>query len=164
MEEFGLTLKQNDFDMFCDSDSAKSLILKTEKLGRGINVFVNENIIVHKTRKAYSYEAALIASFIREKRSETNQCFSFETVMSHRSKLDEIKITKERGYRTYPYFVCLENPDINISRVQDRVAKGGHGVDSEKITSRYYRTLDNLIPAVKLSSRAYLFDNSVDAK
>ena len=37
---------------------------------------------------------------------------------------------------------------------------GGHNVDQEKVLSRYYKTLENLIPTIHLVDRAYLFDNS----
>lgn len=49
---------------------------------------------------------------------------------------------------------------MNISRVKNRVQKGGHDVDTEKIISRYTNTLENLYPALKLVDKAYLFDNS----
>lgn len=47
--------------------------------------------------------------------------FAFETVMSHKSKIKEIAAAKKKGYKIYLYFVCIDNPDINIERVKDRV-------------------------------------------
>jgi len=44
--------------------------------------------------------------------------------------------------------------------VANRVEQGGHGVNKNKISARYERTLENLYDAVKLSNRVYLFDNS----
>jgi len=41
--------------------------------------------------------------------------------VSHTSKLDEIKNAKELGFKTYLYFVCLQDADINVSRVLNRV-------------------------------------------
>jgi predicted ABC-type ATPase len=164
IEEFNLHLKQSDFELFCRLNDAVSLITKLEKLGQQINICIKNNIIVHQSKKIYSYEAALIASFIREKLRESDQTFSFETVMSHVSKLEEMKTAKERGYRIYLYFVCLDTPEMSMSRVQNRTEKGGHLVDTEKITDRYYRTLDNLIPAITLTNRTYLFDNSDSMK
>ncbi len=49
---------------------------------------------------------------------------------------------------------------INIDRVKLRVAKSGHNVPEKKIKDRYYKSLDLLYNAVKLTHRAYLFDNS----
>lgn len=157
IERFKLLLTQKDWDIFCKTASAKSLI---EKAQHQIDIYIRENVIVNKSRNTLSYAAALITTFIREKLLENNQSFSFETVMSHISKVNEIRSAKERGYKTYLYFVCLDDPELNLSRVQNRIEKGGHAVDTEKITSRYTRALENLLPAIKIADRAFLFDNS----
>lgn len=69
---------------------------------------------------------------------------------------------QSQGYRTYLYFVATEDPAINVSRVQNRVRMGGHSVPEEKIHSRYYRCLNLLLPAIRLSNRASQIDNSAD--
>ena len=80
--------------------------------------------------------------------------------MSSRDKVEFLKKAQESGYRTYLYFIATKDSIINISRVQNRVKKGGHAIPKEKIVSRYYRSLELLSEAVKYSSRAYIFDNS----
>ena len=82
--------------------------------------------------------------------------------MSHHSKLEEIQVACENGYSTYFYFVCLDDPTLNISRVNNRVAKGGHAVPIQKIVDRYRRVLDLLLPALSICNKCYLFDNSSD--
>jgi predicted ABC-type ATPase len=89
-----------------------------------------------------------------------SKSFSFETVMSHKSKINEIKAIVASGYHAYLYFVCIDSPEVNISRVSNRVDKGGHFVAEDKIENRYYRTLGFLHQALPLCYRAYLFDNS----
>lgn len=86
--------------------------------------------------------------------------FSFETVMSHPSKIQFLEEAKALGYRTYLYFVCTANPEINCSRVAERVRMGGHDVPREKILNRYSRSLDLLSEAVQQCRRAYIFDNT----
>ncbi|QTV05520.1 hypothetical protein [Faecalibacter bovis] len=113
-----------------------------------------------KSKSTHSYEAAFITSFIRKHLLVKGKSYSFETVMSHPSKLDEIMDAKRRGFKTYMYFVCIEDPLINISRIENRVEKGGHPVPEEKVIKRYYSTLKNLFPALKLVDKAYIFDNS----
>ncbi len=88
------------------------------------------------------------------------ESFCFETVMSDESKLKELKFAKTQGYTIYLYFICTAHPDINIGRVSLRVDSGGHNVSSIKIVSRYYNALKNLFPAIELSDKCYLFDNS----
>ena len=82
------------------------------------------------------------------------------TVMSHPSKLDFISKAKNAGFRIYLYFVSLEDPILNIARVEARVRQGGHDVPTDKIVSQYERTMNFLLDAIKLVDRAYLFDNS----
>ena len=67
---------------------------------------------------------------------------------------------QKKGYRTYLYYVATEDPSINISRVQYRVKMHGHPVPEDKIISRYERSLNLLMEAVRFSHRAYIFDNS----
>jgi predicted ABC-type ATPase len=132
-----------------NSRHLKSLRFRVSK-----NSFILESGIIN------SYLAADIAAFIRNKLIQHGISFSFETVMSHRGKLDLLLYAKQKGYQIYLYFVATDNPEINISRVKNRVKKKGHNVAEDKIRARYYRSLDLLFDAVKLSRRAYLFDNS----
>ena len=125
-----------------------------------VAIEINENFIVDKAKDTHSYKASFVAAFIRWLLYKNNKSFSFETVMSHRSKIAELKKAKESNYKTYLYFVCTDDPEINVNRVASRVEKGGHAVNFDKIRSRYENTLKNLFPAIKLSNRAYLFDNS----
>lgn len=80
--------------------------------------------------------------------------------MSHVSKVDEVSKIVNLGYDAYLYFVCIDSPEVNISRVNNRVDKGGHEVPEDKIIDRYYRTLENLHLVLPHCYRAYLFDNS----
>lgn len=86
--------------------------------------------------------------------------FSFETVMSHTSKVDFLKLANATGFKTYLYFIATVDPKIHKDRVNERVQKGGHGVPENKIEERYYRSLSNLYPAIKAANRAFVIDNS----
>jgi len=109
-----------------------------------------------------SYYAAVLISAIREYLLRKKISFSFETVMSHPSKIEFLARAKEEGYRTYLYYVATEDPKININRVNIRVSEGGHNVPQDKIISRYKRSLELLKDAVKVVDRSFIFDNSGD--
>lgn len=85
---------------------------------------------------------------------------AFETIMSHKSKIEILDNAMQHGYKNYLYFICTESPKINIDRVVSRVEKGGHNVNHEDIEKRYYATLSFLRAAVKNSYRSFLYDNS----
>jgi predicted ABC-type ATPase len=112
------------------------------------------------SKETHSYEGAFVASFIRDLLIKQNKSFSFETVMSHSSKINEINTIVKKGYHAYLYFVCIDSPEVNISRVNNRVDKGGHNVPEDKVLNRYYRTLEMVHLVLPLCYRAYLFDNS----
>ena len=111
-------------------------------------------------RAVTSYTVSLLANFAQEALIEAGQSFSQETVFSHPGKIDALRRARERGYRTYLYFVATETPAINAFRVQSRVRKGGHPVPAEKVVARYQRSLRQIAPALPFLSRAYFWDNS----
>lgn len=122
--------------------------------------FENNGISVKRGAEVEGYFVSFLADFVRNSLLGMADRFSFETVMSHPSKLDFIRKAGEAGYKTYLYFVSLPDPRLNQLRVHTRVQSGGHDVDPEKVVSRYYRTMDLLLDAIKLVDKAYLFDNS----
>jgi predicted ABC-type ATPase len=160
LNSIGVKSDQNELAAFLGTVQARSLIDKAKEEGYNINIELVDNVIVDKSRDTMSYEASLIAFFIRDLLYKQNKTFSFETVMSHFSKVEELSIAKLDGYRIYLYFICTDDPEINISRVEDRVGKGGHDVNPVNIRNRYPKALENLYPAIQQSRRAFLFDNS----
>jgi predicted ABC-type ATPase len=109
-----------------------------------------------------SYFASVACDFLRQKLLELKVSFTFETVMSHPNKVALLTQAQKAGYRTYLYFIATADPEINISRVRNRVKLGGHSVPEDRITPRYHRSLDLLMDAIRHSNRAYVFDNSGD--
>jgi len=119
-----------------------------------------QNLLVNLSGEKPSYEAALIADYLRVKLIERGEKLSFESVMSHSSKLEVFDLAAKHGYKVYLYFICTESPEINIDRVKQRVLEGGHHVDDDKIEKRYYLTLNLLKEAVRKTYRSFLWDNS----
>lgn len=109
-----------------------------------------------------SYIASVLVDFLRHHFLAKRISFTFETVMSHQSKVAFLQEAQRQGFRTYLYFVATVDPEINLSRVAYRVQTGGHPVPSEKVIERYHRSLDLLMDAITYSDRAYIFDNSAD--
>jgi replicative DNA helicase len=106
-------------------------------------------------------EAQLIADKRRDECITANRSFSFETVMSHPSKIEILVRAKEAGYTVLLYFVGTDDPQTSIERVALRVAQGGHAVPDDKVRNRWLRTMTLLQQAIRSSDRSYIFDNSV---
>ena len=107
-----------------------------------------------------SYLAATLAEAVRRELLEEGQTFTFETVMSHRSKIEFMREARARGYRVYLYFVATDDPAINIDRVHRRVLQGGHPVADDKVIDRYRKSIALMTEACEVAHRAYIFDNS----
>lgn len=124
-----------------------------------ITLDVSQNKLITKG-SINSYHAAAVAQYVRSILIERGEDFAFESVFSHPAKLDELAGAVAKGYRLYLYYVCTEDPLINIERVSLRVELGGHNVSTEKIISRYERRLSLLPSIVQHCYRAFFFDNS----
>ena len=107
-----------------------------------------------------SYLAAALADAVRQELLRQGQTFTFETVMSHRSKIDFMWQARELGYRVYLYFVATDDPAINIDRVRRRVLRGGHPVEDDRVVDRYHKSIALMTEACEAAHRAYIFDNS----
>lgn len=137
--------------------SGKSTITQFfEKVG----TYTNADDIVAST--GMSNEEA--ARYVDEKRYasiEKKEDFTFETVLSSTYTLDILKKAKEEGYFIKCVFVLTAEPHINISRVETRVALGGHDVDKKKIVERYHKSLANIKELMKICDILHVYDNTI---
>ncbi len=161
LHDWKLMLTQQDLDAFLQAEEAtKQTTLAQQQMQK---LRIEENVLLFTAVKIDSYLASRVAEFLRYSLLAARQSFTFETVMSHPSKLAFLRDAQAAGFRTYLYFVATEDPEINVGRVRARVQKKGHDVARDKIISRYARTLDYLFDAVRLVNRAFIFDNSYAA-
>ena len=105
-------------------------------------------------------KAAHKATQLRYDCLENRRSFVFETVFSSQEKLDFLLKAKEMGFFIRFFYVCTENPEINILRITQRYLNGGHEVPISKVISRYYKSLALAAQAISFVDRAYIYDNS----
>jgi len=158
-EDFSLNTSQKEFHSFINKKTTiGTLSFKEELISKSS---IASNILVVDAILIDSYLASLIADFIRVQLLKQDKSFSFETVMSHSSKVQFVSAANKKSYQTYLYFVATNSPLINYGRIESRVIKGGHYVSEQKTTERYNRSLGLLNAAIKKSYRSFIFDNSV---
>ena len=109
LTELSLKSTQEELDNFKKTEEIISLLQKANRENYIIDVKVSENFIINKPRNTNSYEASFTASFIRYLLIKNKKSFSYETVMSHPGKLNEIKMANDLGYKTYLYFICTDD-------------------------------------------------------
>ena len=107
-------------------------------------------------------KAAKRATEIRYQYLGERKDFVFETVFSSSEKLEFLKKAHEEGFFIRLFFVCTEDPTINVARIAQRYLNGGHEVPISKVITRYFKSLANVQQAIRFVDRAYIYDNSVD--
>lgn len=107
-------------------------------------------------------KAAELATKMRYECLKKKQDFFFETVFSSEEKLQFVKDAKKLGFFVRIFFVCTENPEINVRRITQRYLNGGHEVPISKIISRYYKSLLHIHDAIPFADRVYIYDNSIE--
>lgn len=91
---------------------------------------------------------------------QAGESFASETVFSHTSKLDLIAAAQRAGFAVVLLVVCVDDPEMLLQRVAQRVQTGGHPVPPERILARYPRTVRHLQVATRRADLALLYDTS----
>jgi predicted ABC-type ATPase len=112
--------------------------------------------------RARNIKAANIAEERRLTAFREGRAVAFETVMSTPEKVALMTHAKARGYEVTLVFVTTNDPEINVQRVANRVARGGHAVEPAAIRERYQKTMDLLPSAFEHADQIRVFDNSAD--
>jgi len=122
--------------------------------------FINPDEIAREL-EIDAYEAARIASELRQELVRQRESFVFETVFSDPvgDKVNFLQAAGQSGYTVVLCFIGVSGPETSEQRVAMRVSQGGHDVPSEKLVSRYPRTLANLEAAVRDLPHVLIFDN-----
>ena len=87
--------------------------------------------------------------------------FAFETTLSGRGYLTFIRRCKAEGYEIHLFFLSLTSVDLAISRIRERVLRGGHDIPEQIVRRRFDRSMRNFMAHYRQLADAWtLFDNS----
>lgn len=87
--------------------------------------------------------------------------FGFETTLSGRSYLNLVRHLKERAYQVHFFYLWIPSADLALSRVRQRVLRGGHDVPEVIVRRRFDRSIRNfLIYFYALADSWNLYDNT----
>lgn len=122
--------------------------------------FINADVLARELEME-SYAAARVAGSLRSALVELGESFMFETVFSDPvgDKLAFLKDAASRGYTVILCFIGISGPEVSEQRVAMRVSQGGHDVPSDKLITRFPRTLANLQSAIRELPHVWIFDN-----
>lgn len=138
--------------------SGKSTVTKGFDI---VGEYINADEI-KKEKNCSDLEAAQFATALREDAVYNMRSFTFETVLSSSRNVELLKKAKNFGYQVEIVYVLTADPQINVSRVAQRVKNGGHDVPKDKIISRYYKSLNNLSKIIQIADVVWVVDNSTE--
>ena len=118
-------------------------------------------IILQRQLDLDAYAAASAADAIRRELMRRQESFIFETVFSDPvgekvGFLEEMESGIHCGALLQSVSLAAEISEVRVSM---RVSKGGHDVPSDKLATRYPRTMENLKLAMTTLSEVWVYDN-----
>ncbi len=93
----------------------------------------------------------------RNRLIKEEESFCQETTLTGKGILNSLKKIKDLGYQINMYYIGVDNPNISLERIKNRVIKGGHGIDEEVVRRRYENSLENLKEAF---NNITIYDNT----
>lgn len=164
----GVTDRLNLLILAGPNGSGKSTIIERLKHGEYFpEIYINPDEAVKGSdfSSIANIEERYIAAMqycevLRKNAIEYGLSLAFETVLSHPEKLTFLHESRQKGYMVESVYVTTRDPRINIERVAERHSKGGHDVPRDKIVSRYYKSMYNMLGLFEASNTMTIYDNS----
>jgi len=105
--------------------------------------------------------AMRVTTALREELVRVRESFVLETVFSDPvgDKLAFLQGAIRSGYTVVLCYIGIDGPETSEQRVAMRVSQGGHDVPSDRLVSRFPRTLINLQAAIAALPFVWVFNN-----
>ena len=109
--------------------------VNADEIARGLSPFQPESVSFHAGRIMLNRIHELLNLQID---------FAFETTLTTISYKNTIELAKKNNYKVTLLFFWLNNVNLAIERVKNRVSEGGHHIPEDVIIRRYNKGLFNL--------------------
>jgi len=90
---------------------------------------------------------------------EKEICFAQETTLSGKRVLETIKKATAKDYYIRLYYVGLDSLEESLLRIENRVKKGGHNINSDDVERRFNKRFEDLIAVLPHCNEATFYDN-----
>lgn len=85
--------------------------------------------------------------------------FTQETTLSGMRTLKTIKKAISLDYKIILYYIGIGSCEESISRIANRVSKGGHNIPTDDVIRRYEKRFEDLERILPYCNEVYFFDN-----
>jgi len=126
--------------------------VNADNIAAGLSPFNPEGVAVAAGRVMLDRMHELV-------RSETS--FALETTCAGRGHARFLRQCQRDGWRVMFVFLWLNDPQLAVTRVAQRVRQGGHNIPQDVIVRRYWSGLQNMRDLyLPLADTAMIYDNT----
>ncbi len=129
-----------------------------------VGEFINADVVARRLDSRHPERVSMAAGRLVlqaiDDAIEHRRSFVYETTLSSRQSLKVMERCRDLGYEVSIVYVALDSPDLNVKRVAERVARGGHHIPEDVIRRRYRTAFGRLPFALRLADGGLIVDNS----
>jgi predicted ABC-type ATPase len=130
--------------------------VNADTIASGLSAFAPEKFALEARR--------IMLKQLREM-AERQIDFAFESTLASRSYAPWLSRLSGQGYNVHLFFLWLQNPEIAIQRVKERIRMGGHHIPEEVIRRRYRKGAHNFFALYQtIADNWSMYDNSESGK
>ena len=105
------------------------------------------------------YESGRLAIKKIDKCLKNRESFNWEFTLISNYALKVIKRAREAGYQIKLNFILVDDVNVSLQRIANRVKSGGHGIPEDVVRSRFDRQLINMEHALPMIDMSVFYDN-----
>lgn len=153
------------FTIFAGVNGAGKSTLFYSEANRDLGIRLNSDEILHSLGLDWKDPSAQMLAGktllkLQKECLENGVSFNQETTLSGKTILTAIKKAKEQGYVIHLRYVSVATPEIAKARVEQRIARGGHGVSGGTIDRRFKTSKENFLQVYSYCDSIIIYDNT----
>ena len=153
------------FTIFAGVNGAGKSTLFYSEANRDLGIRLNSDEILHSLGLDWKDSSAQMLAGktllnLQKECLENGVSFNQETTLSGKTILMAIKKAKEQGYVIHLRYVGVATPEIAKARVEQRIARGGHGVSGGTIDRRFKTSKENFLQVYPYCDSIIIYDNT----
>lgn len=128
------------------------IFVNADAIARGLNAFDVESQAANAGRVMLDHLRGLASQ---------RKSFAFETTLAGRAYANWLASLRMLGYQVQLFYFWLENADVAVNRVAERVSAGGHNVPEDVVRRRYRLSVKNFFDLYRpIADHWRVYDNT----
>lgn len=153
------------FTIFAGVNGAGKSTLFYSEGNRDLGIRLNSDEILHSLGLDWKDPKAQILAGKKllqlQKECLSNEVsFNQETTLSGKTIFNVVQKAKDLGYSIHLRYVGVATPEIAKTRVEQRIARGGHGVSEGTVERRFEISKENFVKIYPFCDTIIIYDNT----